>query len=80
MSCVENGVIAPQSFCHLMSCRNLLGLLGRRSTFLDGLETESGIPASIWVAVAGVGEWLEHSPLTSCQPNFSDRDFQRTHR
>ena len=27
-----------------MSCRNILGLLDRRSTFLDGLETESEIP------------------------------------
>ena len=62
MSCVENGVIAPESFCHLMSCRTFLGLLERRSILPDGLETESGIPASMWVAVAGVAEWLEQSP------------------
>ena len=40
-----------------MSCRNLLGLLERRSTFLDGLETESWCPASIPTAVAGLAEW-----------------------
>ena len=43
VSCVKHLALAPQSFLHLMSCRNLLGLLQRRSTFPVGLETESGI-------------------------------------
>ena len=40
----KNIASAPQSFLHLMSCRNLLGLPDRRSIFPDGQETESGIP------------------------------------
>ena len=54
---VENIALAPQSLLHLMNCRNLLGLPDRRSTFPDGLETESGIPASIPATVAGLAEW-----------------------
>ena len=45
MSRVENRAPAPPSFFHLMLCRNLL-LLERRSTFPDGLETDSGIPCN----------------------------------
>ena len=47
---------------HLMSCRNLLGLPQRRSTFPDRLETESGIPC---IDSGGGGfRVAEHSPLT----------------
>ena len=55
MSCVKQLALAPQSFLHLMSCRNLLGPGERRSTFPDGLETESGIPC---IDPAGSG-WFD---------------------
>ena len=46
-----NSAPVPQSFLHLMyACRNHLGLLERLSAFLYGLQTDSGIFASIQAA------------------------------
>ena len=66
MSCVENSVLAPQSFFHLTSCRNLFGLSERRSTFPDELETESGIPRDD--PGGGLAGLAEQSPLTGYEP------------
>ena len=52
-----------------MSCRNLLGLLDRRSTFLDGLETESEIPCIDPSGGGWFGRVAGQSPLTGYEPN-----------
>ena len=60
-----------------MSCRNLLGLSQRRSTFPDRLETESGIPC-IPAAVDGLGRMAERSPFTRLIEEvrtFTDSDW-----
>ena len=69
MSRVQNSAPAPQSFLHLMSCRDLLGLPERRLTFRDGLETESGIPCIDPSGAGWFGPVAEQSPLTGCEPN-----------
>ena len=46
-----NSALVPQSLFHLMHAyRNLLGLIERLSTLLYGLQTDSGIFASIQAA------------------------------
>ena len=65
---VLNSVLAPQSFLHHMSCRNLLDLPDRWSTFPKGLETESGNHCIDPAAVAGLAEWLDQSLPTGYDP------------
>ena len=60
--------LAPQSFLHLMSCRNLLGLPERRSTFPGGLETESLIPCIDLDGGGWFGRVAEQSSLTGYEP------------
>ena len=48
-----------------MSCRNLLGLPQRRSNFLDGLDTEPGIPCIDPGGGGWFGRVAEQFPLTS---------------
>ena len=79
VSCAENSALAPQSFLHIMSCRNLLGVPERRSTFPDGLEKESGIPC----IDPGGGGWfdrlVDQSPLTGYEPkNLIEISSQHT--
>ena len=75
---VKNLALAPQSFCQFMSCRNLLGLPQRRSTFPDGLETESGIPCTD----PSGGGWFvrvaQQSPLTGHEPKRSPANTRRS--
>ena len=79
MSCVENSALAPQSFLHLMSCRNLLGLPDRRSTFSDGLETEPGIHCNDPGGGGWFGRMAEQSPLTGFEPkNLIEISSQHT--
>ena len=51
-----------------MSCRNLLGLLELRSSFVHRLETESGIPCIDPSGCGGFGRMADQSPLTGCDP------------
>ena len=55
---------SPQSFPHLTSDRNLLGLRERQFTFADGLETESEIHCNDPGGGAWFGRMAEQSPLT----------------
>ena len=64
VSRVEHSARAPQSFLHLISCRNLLGLPERRSTLPDGLETESEIHCNDPGGGVWFGRTAEQSPLT----------------
>ena len=59
---LKNIAYAPQSFLHLMSCRNLLGLPDRRPTFPDGLEAELGITCSDPRGGGWFGRMVEQSP------------------
>ena len=52
-----------------MSGRNLLGLPERQFTFLDGLETQSGMHCHDPGGGAWFGRMAEQSPLTSSEPN-----------
>ena len=52
-----------------MSCRNLLGLPERRSSYPDGLETESGIPCIDPRGGGWFGRLAEQSPLTETLGN-----------
>ena len=52
-----------------MSCRNLLGLLDRRSTFLDGLETEWEITFIDPSGGGWFGRMAGQSPLTGYEAN-----------
>ena len=62
-----------------MSCRNLLGLPGRRSTFPDGLETESGIPCIDPRGGGWFGRMAEQSPVTGYEPkNLIEISSQHT--
>ena len=52
-----------------MSCRNLLGLPLRHSTFPDPMETEPGIPCIDPSGGGWFGPVAEQSPLTGHEPN-----------
>ena len=65
----KNIAPAPQSFLHLMSCRNLLGLPDRRLSFPDLLETEPGIPCIDLCGGGWFGPVAKQSPLTGYEPN-----------
>ena len=65
----RNIVLAPQSFLHLMSCRNLLGLPDRRPTFADRLETELGKTCDDPRSGGSFGRLTEQFPLTGYEPN-----------
>ena len=62
-----------------MYCRNLLGLPDRRSSFSDGLETESGIHCNDPGGGGWFGRMAEQSPLTGHGPkNLIDISSQHT--
>ena len=62
VSCVQHNAFT-QSFFRLMSCRKLLGLPERRSTFPDGLETRTGIPCIDPGGGGWFGRMAKQSPL-----------------
>ena len=65
---LKNIALVPQSFLQHVSCRNLLGLPERSSTFPDGLETESGVPCIDPRDGGSFGRMAEQSPLTGDEP------------
>ena len=70
VSRVQNSAPAPQSFLHLMSCRNLLGLPERHLyLFVTDWRQNQVSLASITSGGGCFGPVAEQSPLTGYEPN-----------